>query len=91
MELLIHKYSMSTSLASTIHKFTYFDSYSPLRLYNTLPIHLDLGIETCFYDGMDGYTKIWLQLAFPLYLNDMIIALGLWELCGNNFGNFNGS
>ena len=30
--------------------------------------NLDLGIETCFYDGMDEYAKRWLQLAFPAYL-----------------------
>ena len=30
--------------------------------------NLDLGIETCFYDGMDTYSKTWLQWAFPLYL-----------------------
>ena len=51
-----------------------FDSNSPdctiLSLFN-----LDLGIETCFYDGMDGYAKMWLQLAFPSYL--MIIAFTL--------------
>ena len=51
-----------------------FDSNSPdciiLSLFN-----LDLGIETCFYDGMDGYVKMWLQLAFPSYL--MIIAFTL--------------
>ena len=51
-----------------------FHSYSLdctiLSLFN-----LDLGIEMCFYDGMDGYAKIWLQLAFPSYL--MIIAFTL--------------
>ena len=42
---------------------------------NTTVVHtfislsnLDLGIQTCFYDGMDEYTKRWLQLAFPAYL-----------------------
>ena len=30
--------------------------------------NLDLGIETCFYHGMDSYIKMWLQLFFPLYL-----------------------
>ena len=30
--------------------------------------NLDLGIETCFYDGMDDYAKMWLQLLFPMYL-----------------------
>ena len=31
-------------------------------------INLDFGIETCFYDGFDGYTKAWLQYVFPFYL-----------------------
>ena len=48
-----------------------FDSHSPdcviLSLFN-----LDLGIETCFYNG---YAKMWLQLVFPSYL--MIIAFAL--------------
>ena len=30
--------------------------------------NLDLGITTCFYNGMDEYAKIWLQLVFPAYL-----------------------
>ena len=31
-------------------------------------INLDLGIPTCFYQGMDMYVKTWLQFAFPIYL-----------------------
>ena len=31
-------------------------------------LNLDLGIETCFYDGMDFYSKFLLQLAFPTYV-----------------------
>ena len=30
--------------------------------------NLDLGIKTCFYNGMDDYAKMWLQLGFPIYL-----------------------
>ena len=41
-----------------------------LSLFN-----LDLGIQTCFYNGMDDYSKIWLQLTFPFYL--LIIAIAL--------------
>ena len=44
--------------------------YILLSLFN-----LDLGIETCFYNGMDDYAKILLQLAFPVYL--MLIAFAL--------------
>ena len=31
-------------------------------------INLDLGIETCFYNGMDAYVKAWLQFVFPFYV-----------------------
>ena len=51
-----------------------FDSNSPDCTILSL-LNLDLGIETCFYDGMDGYARMWLQLVFPSYL--MIIAFAL--------------
>ena len=31
-------------------------------------LNLDLGIETCFYDGMDTYVRTWLQFTFPIYI-----------------------
>ena len=31
-------------------------------------MNLDLGFETCFYDGMTAYAQSWLQFAFPLYV-----------------------
>ena len=31
-------------------------------------LNLDLGVETCFYDGLDAYAKTWLQFAFPIYI-----------------------
>ena len=36
-------------------------------------LNLDLGIETCFYNGMDAYGRTWLQFVFPFYI---------WALCG---------
>ena len=38
-------------------------------------LNLDLGIDTCFYDGMDAYTETWLQFSFPLYLWLIIAAI----------------
>ena len=43
---------------ATINFFTIFTSW----------LNLDLGIETCFYDGMDIYTYSWLQFLFPFYV-----------------------
>ena len=37
--------------------------------------NLDLGIETCFYNGMDDYVKMWLQLIFPIYITFIAITL----------------
>ena len=31
-------------------------------------LNLDFGITTCFFDGLDGCWKTWLQFVFPLYL-----------------------
>jgi len=31
-------------------------------------LNLDLGFETCFFDGLNGYWKTWLQFAFPVYI-----------------------
>ena len=31
-------------------------------------LNLDLGFETCFIKGLDGYWKTWLQFVFPFYV-----------------------
>jgi len=48
--------------------------HSPICIILSLT-NLDLGFETCFYDGMDGYAKMWLQLVFPFYLIAIALAL----------------
>ena len=37
--------------------------------------NLDLGIETCFYDGMDAYAKTWFQFIFPIYIWLIVITV----------------
>ena len=48
--------------------------FKPLRVFISFT-NLDLGIETCFYNGMDSYVKMWLQLFFPSYL--IMIAVSI--------------
>ena len=31
-------------------------------------LNLDLGIQTCFYSGLDAYAKTWLEFVFPIYI-----------------------
>ena len=38
-------------------------------------INLDVGIETCFYNGLDAYVKTWLQFVFPLYIWFLVITI----------------
>lgn len=38
-------------------------------------LNLDLGIETCFYNGLDAYNKVWLQLVFPSYLLVIVLVI----------------
>ena len=35
-------------------------------------LNLDLGIETCFFDGLDAFVKTWLQFVFPLYVWSLV-------------------
>jgi predicted outer membrane repeat protein len=38
-------------------------------------LNLDIGIDVCFFDGLDAYTKTWLQLAFPVYIVSLVIIV----------------
>ena len=51
----------------SINTPVFFTELSPTYTFVSLA-NLDLGIQTCFYNGMDDYAKMWLQLAFPFYL-----------------------
>ena len=47
--------------------------FFPSNTVNVLTVfiawmNLDLGFETCFYDGMTAYAETWLQFAFPIYV-----------------------
>ena len=47
---------------------------SPFKVFISW-LNLDLGIETCFYSGMESTGKTWLQFLFPLYLWLILAAI----------------
>ena len=55
------------SINSHVFFLVYNNSINPITVFISLA-NLDLGIPTCFYNGMDDYAKMWLQLTFPAYL-----------------------
>ena len=65
-------------------------STDPLSLFIAW-LNLDFGIETCFYDGMDAYSKTWLQFVFPLYLWVLIGLMILVSHFSQKFANLLGN
>ena len=51
-------------------------------------VNLDLGIETCFYDGMTSQAKVLLQLAFPTYLFLLMFFIIILSKYFNLFAKF---
>ena len=72
------------------------DDFLPQELTNALYvfiawINLDFGIEACFYDGMDMYSKTWLQFVFPVYLWLLVGLMILVSHFSQRFANLLGS
>ena len=38
-------------------------------------LNSELGVDTCYYSGMNAYIKAWLQLAFPVFIFLIIILI----------------
>ena len=53
-------------------------------------LNLDLGMETCFYDGMDIYAYSWLQFLFPFYIWSIICAIILISRYSKTFAKILG-
>ena len=54
--------------------------FFPIGKQNILTIfiswlNLDFGFETCFYTGLDGYSKTWLQFVFPAYILVLVLCI----------------
>ena len=54
-------------------------------------LNLDFGIETCFYNEMDAYTKTWLQFVFPLYIWVLVALLVIVSHFSHRFAKLLGN
>ena len=57
-----------------------YTTYMPISHPNVITmfiawLNLDVGIDGCFYDGIDAYIKQWLQFAFPAYVILMVATV----------------
>ena len=54
-------------VAANHHIFFPHTSNNPASIFISW-LNLDLGIQTCFYNGSDAYAKTWLEFVFPVYI-----------------------
>ena len=54
-------------------------------------LNLDFGIEACFFDEMDAYSKTWLQFAFPVYIWVLVGLIILVSNFSRRFANLLGN
>ena len=74
------------------NKSMYFRSHgelTPAKVFIAW-LNLDIGIDTCFYKGMNTYQKTWLQLAFPAYIIFIVIVIISISSCSTKFSNLIG-
>ncbi len=63
---------------------------SPLSIFIAW-MNLDLGIPTCFFNGLDAYSYAWLQFLFPFYLWLLIALIIVTSKMSSRIGQLFGS
>ena len=53
-------------------------------------LNLEVGIDSCFFPGMDAYAKVWLQLAFPFYVFLLVVLVIIVSSSSSRFSNLIG-
>ena len=53
-------------------------------------LNLELGIDTCYFPGMNAYVKTWLQLAFPTYAIFLVVLVIVISSYSTKFSNLIG-
>ena len=53
-------------------------------------LNFELGIDTCFFDGMDAYSKVWIEFLFPVYVIVLnILIVHCTTQCSTRFHRLN--
>ena len=53
-------------------------------------LNLELGVDVCYFPGMDTYIKTWLQLAFPAYIIFLVVLVNIISSRSSKFSNLIG-
>ena len=60
-----------------VNKSIYFGQELQLKFFPVFIswLNLNIGFDVCFFEGMDSYTKFWLELCFPIYIILLVILI----------------
>ena len=58
----------------TLNQDKFFPSTSIITVFISW-FNFELGIDSCFFDGMDFYWKTWIQLSFPAYILLLVVLV----------------
>ena len=61
-------------VASNISTFFPFTSPNFVTVFISW-LNLDIGIDACFFKGMDAYWKLWIDILFPAYLIFLVVII----------------
>ena len=50
-------------------------------------LNLDIGFDLCYFKGLNAYAKAWLQIAFPVYIIVIVVAMILTSHYSRRFAN----
>ena len=97
--LLVSKLTVATGTLSGLVFYanivgpnrTIFLPVEPTNAFTVFIAWLNLGIETCFYDGMDASGKTWLQFVFPAYIWLLVGLMILVSHFSRRFANLLGN
>lgn len=64
----------ANTVASSFSTFFPFSSPNFVTIFVSW-LNLDIGIDTCFFKGMDAYWNVWIDLLFPAYLISLVILI----------------
>ena len=53
-------------------------------------VNLDVGFDTCLFEGMNVYAKTWIELAFPVYIIFLVIFIIVISSHSSKFSNLIG-
>ena len=73
----------------TTNSNTFFPTNKFLTVFISW-INLEVGIDTCFFEGMDAYWKTWIELALPTYLIALVIIIIIFSEKSMRFSNLIG-